>query len=379
MRNGHRVIDTDAHQMEPPGMWKDYIAPAFADRAPSIDDMGNGRVGMCVEGQPITKQDGSYPMHSKEFLEAAAKGMEKHEKTRAAGFRPEARLADMDRYGVDVQVLYPTVGGQILGKEFSDPELLAAVCAAYNDWSREYCSRATERLRWAAMLPMQAADLAVEEALRAAANGAAGFYVRPNPVAGRNLHHEDNDPVWTAIEDLGLPVCIHDSGSPYLPSFGDRMETHTSGHILAHPFEAMAAMTCLIWFGVIERHPSLRVVHVEADGGWLPYWLQRMEQHWQFSGNAEHPLLKRRPTEYFKSNFLVACRGDEMTLPAVCELVGDDYLAFNTDYPHPDGTWPTGLADLENQPLPAESIKKIFWDNAAPLFGVDSPAPTGIQ
>ena len=378
MRNGHRVIDTDSHQMEPPGMWKDYIDPTFADRAPGIRDMGNGRVGMCVEGQPITKQDGSYPMHSKEFLEAAAKGMEKHEKTRAAGFRPEARLADMDRYGVDVQVLYPTVGGQILGKEFDDPELLAAVCAAYNDWSREYCSRATERLRWAAMLPMQAADLAVEEARRAVANGAAGFYVRPNPVAGRNLHHEDNDPVWTAIEDLGLPVCIHDSGSPYLPSFGDRMETHTSGHILAHPFEAMAAMTSLIWFGVIERHPRLRVVHVEADGGWLPYWLQRMEQHWQFSGNAEHPLLKRRPTEYFKSNFLVACRGDEMTLPAVCELVGDDYLAFNTDYPHPDGTWPAGLADLENQPLPPESIKKIFWDNAAPVFGVDSPDPASV-
>ena len=85
-RNGLRVIDTDAHQMEPPGMWAAYIDPSFADRAPRIDDMGNGRVGMCVEGQPITKQDGSYPMHSKEFLEAAARGMEKHEKARAAGF-----------------------------------------------------------------------------------------------------------------------------------------------------------------------------------------------------------------------------------------------------------------------------------------------------
>ena len=377
MRNAYRVIDTDAHQMEPPGIWTDYIDPAFVDRAPRIGDMGDGRPGMCVEGQPITKQDGNYPMHSKEFHEAAAKGMEKHEKARAAGFRAEARLADMDRYGVDVQVLYPTVGGQILGKEFADPELLAAVCAAYNDWSREYCGQASERLRWAAMLPMQAPDLATEEARRAAANGAAGFYVRPNPVVGRNLHHGDNDPVWSTIEDLGLPVCIHDSGSPYLPSFGDRMETHTSGHILAHPFEAMAAMTCLIWFGVIERHPALRIVHVEADGGWLPYWLQRMEQHWQFSGNAEHPHLKRRPTDYFKSNFLVACRGDEMTLPAVCELVGDDYLAFNTDYPHPDGTWPGGLADLENQPLPNASIRKIFWDNAAPLFGVDSMGSAG--
>ena len=370
MRNGFSIIDTDSHQMEPPGIWADYIDPAFADRAPRIGDMGNGRTGMCAEGEPITKQDGNYPMHAKEFLEAAARGMEKHEKSRAAGFRPAARIADMDEHGVDAQVLYPTVGGQMLGKEFKDPELLAAVCRAYNDWSLEYCGEAPERLRMAAMLPVQAPDLAIEEARRAADKGAACFYVRPNPVCGRNLHHEANEPLWSALEELGLPACIHDSGSPYLPSFGERMETHTSGHIIAHPFEAMVAMMSLIWFGVVERHPKLRIVHVEADAGWLPYWLQRMEQHWEFSGNAEHPLLKKRPTEYFKSNFLVACRGDEMTLPAVCELVGDDYVTFNTDYPHPDGTWPAGMADLEKQPLPEASIRKIFWDNAAPWFGV---------
>ena len=220
------------------------------------------------------------------------------------------------------------------------------------------------------MLPVQAPDLAIEEAKRTAAKGAAGFYVRPNPVCGRNLHHEANDPLWAVVEELGIPLCIHDSGSPYLPSFGERMETHTSGHIIAHPFEAMVAMMSLIWYGVIERFPRMRIVHVEADAGWLPYWLQRMEQHWDFSGNAEHPLLKKRPTEYFKSNFLVACRGDEMTLPAVCGLVGDDYVTFNTDYPHPDGTWPAGMADLEKQPLPESSIRKIFWDNGAGVFGL---------
>ena len=88
------------------------------------------------------------------------------------------------------------------------------------------------------------------------------------------------------------------------------------------------------------------------------------------NGNAEHPELKRRPTEYFKSNFLVAARGDEPTLPAVCDLVGDDYVTFNTDYPHPDGTWPAGMKDLEAQPIPEASLRKIFWDNAAPWLGL---------
>jgi predicted TIM-barrel fold metal-dependent hydrolase len=370
MRNGFRVLDTDSHQMEPPAMWKTYIDSEYADRAPAVGDYGGGRSGMMVEGEPVTNQHGAYPMAAKEFLDAAARAMERFERSRSAGYSAEARLQDMDEQGVDAQIIYPTVGGQILGKPFADQDLLAAVCRAYNDWSLEYCAKSPDRLLMAAMLPMQFPDLAAEEAKRVAAEGARGFYLRPNPVAGRNLHHPDNETLWTVLEGLGRPICIHDSGSPYWPSFGERMETHTSGHIIAHPFEAMVAMMSLIWFGVIERHPDLKILHVEADAGWLPYWLQRQEQHWDFSGNAEHPELKKRPTEYFKSNFLVAARGDEATLPAVCELVGDDYVTFNTDYPHPDGTWPQGMEDLEGQALSESSLRKIFWDNGAGWFGL---------
>jgi uncharacterized protein len=99
----------------------------------------------------------------------------------------------------------------------------------------------------------------------------------------------------------------------------------------------MVAMVALNWFGVIEKFPGLKIVHVEADAGWLPYWLQRQEQHFDFSGKAEHPLLKKRATEYVTSNFLVAACGDERTLPAAVDLIGEDYLAFTTDDPHPDG------------------------------------------
>ena len=368
MRNGYQIIDTDSHQMEPTNIWRDYIDSEFADRAPAVDTYPSGRRGLMVEGEPITKQDGSYPMDAEEFHQATVRAMQRFSRARESGFSPSARIHDMDEQQVDMQVIYPTFGGQILGKPFRDPELLAAVCRAYNRWSLEYCSAAPDRMMMAAMLPMQAPDLAVAEAKWAAEAGAKCFYVRPNPASGRNFYHEDYDPLWSLLEDLQLPMCLHDSGSPYLPSYGDRLETHTSGHIAAHPFEAMVAMMSLIWYGVIEKHPRLKVVHVEADAGWLPYWLQRMEQHYEFSGNAEHPLLKKSPTEYFLSNFLVACRGDERTLPSVCDLVGDSNLAFNTDYPHADGTWPGGIQAMTEQPLPEKSIKKIFWDNPASYF-----------
>ena len=257
MRNGYRVIDTDCHQMEPVDIWAEYIDPEFADRAPTMQEIGNGRTIMVVENEPLAKQDGSYPMDAKEFLEATVRGMKRFERARATGFSPASRLDDMEEQGVDAQVIYPTVGGQLLGKPFRDPELLAACCRAYNDWSLEYCSIASEKLLMAAMLPVQSPALAIEEAHRASEKGASAFYIRPNPIDGRNYYHEDLDPLWATLAELGKPICIHDSGSPHLPSFGDRMHTHTSGHIIAHPFEAMVAMMTLIWYGIIEKYPAL--------------------------------------------------------------------------------------------------------------------------
>ena len=186
---------------------------------------------------------------------------------------------------------------------------------------------------------------------------------------GRAIFHEDYLPLWAEVEKLGRPISTHDSGSASVESFGDRMDTHVTGHILSHPFEAMAAMAGLIWYGVIEKFPKLRVVQVEADGGWVPYWLQRMEQHWDFSGNSEHEYLSKRPTEYFKSNFFVAFRGDEPTMKAALDIVGDNNFLWDTDYPHPDGTFPWGIDAVLKQAIPHSSKKKILWDNATRAFG----------
>src|SRR5215813_9882182 len=265
MRNGRRVIDTDCHQIEPPDLWVERIEPRFRDRAPRIGDYHGTRT-MMVEGEPFTDERSGYRFHSPEFLAALRRGMERFARLREAGFGAAARLADMDEHGVDVQVLYPTSGGQMLGRVFEDVELLAACCRAYNDWSADYCAAAPDRLRWAAILPLQAVDLAVEEARRTAARGAAAYYLRPNPICGRNLYHHDHAPLWAEVERLGVPLSIHDSGSPHLPSFGKRLETHTSGHIIAHPFEAMATMVGLIWYGIFERIPISRCSRRRTSG-----------------------------------------------------------------------------------------------------------------
>ena len=166
-------------------MWARYIDDNFKDQANGIGDMGNGEQGMVCEEEPLAKQDGAYPMHSAEFLAASRKVMKRFDRSRRQGVSAASRLADMDEQGVDAQVIYPTVGGQLLGKPFHDTELLLACCQAYNDWSLAYCSADTKRLRMAAMLPVQAPDLAVAEVSRLVEQEAACFYLRPNPIAGR--------------------------------------------------------------------------------------------------------------------------------------------------------------------------------------------------
>ncbi len=372
MKNGFKIFDADCHLMEPEYVFEKYIDERYKSQAPRMGNApDSGRRTFLVEGEPFTREKGKYPMAAPAFLNAVRKAMQRFERAAKQGFSAEARLQDMDEQGVDIQVCYPTAAGQMLGREFRDTRLLAACCRAYNDWSADYCSKDPKRLRWSAILPMQDVEEAIKEAHRAAGNGAISFYVRPNPVRGRAIFSEEYLPLWREVEKLGRPISTHESASASVPSFGDRMDTHVSGHILSHPFEAMAAMTGLIWYGVIEKLPKLRIVHVEADGGWVPYWLQRMEQHWNFSGNAEHEYLTRRPTEYFKSNFFVAFRGDEPTMKAAVDLVGDNNFLWDTDYPHPDGTFPWGVGAILEQPIAAESKRKILWDNAVRAFSLN--------
>jgi predicted TIM-barrel fold metal-dependent hydrolase len=372
MRDGFKIVDTDSHMMEPEWLWERYMEDAYKSQAPKVGlAPESNRRTFLVEGDSFVREKGKYPMAAPAFLNAVKKAMERFDKAKKAGFSAQSRLADMDEQGVDTQIMYPTVAGQMLGREFRDTKLLAACCRAYNNWAADYAAAAPDRLHWAAILPMQDPEEAIKEARRAAQAGCVSYYMRPNPVRGRSLWSDDYLPLWMEIEDIGKPISTHDSASSSVPSFGDRMDTHVSGHILSHPFEAMAAMAGLIWYGIFEKFPKLKVVHVEADGGWVPYWLQRMEQHWDFSGNAEHEYLTMRPTEYFKRNVCVAFRGDEPTLKAAIEIVGDNNFTWDTDYPHPDGTYPWGIEAMMKQPIPNESRRKLLWDNAARMFNLN--------
>ena len=216
---------------------------------------------------------------------------------------------------------------------------------------------------------MQDVEEAIKEANRAAEAGLRQLLHAAQSGARPLAVDDDYLPLWMEIEELGKPISTHDSASSSVPSFGDRMDTHVSGHILSHPFEAMAAMAGLIWYGIFEKFPKLKVVHVEADGGWVPYWLQRMEQHWDFSGNAEHEYLKARPTEYFKRNVCVAFRGDEPTMKAAVDI--GRRRQFHLGHRLSASRRHLSVGDRRDDASSRSSRqarRKILWDNAARAF-----------
>ncbi len=348
-----RVIDVDGHLAEPPGLWDRYLEPRFRDQAPRwvLDDQGRRRLLLGGSLKPPVP----FPP-GPALIDTTAQ----HD--------AKTRLADMDREGIDVMAMYPTVGLYFYGIERVD--VTVALCRAYNNWAHDYCSASPERLLAPVLLPQLDVHEAVLELRRGVDElGARAGMLRPNPVAGRTLDHPAFEPLWERFEETGATLVLHEGTTQDVPQVGfDRYEGYLFRHMISHPFEQQMALLSLICGGVLERHPGLRVLMVEAGLAWVPYWLERMDHHVEKWGFASLPLALT-PTEFFRRQCFVSADAEETLLPFVIQAIGDDNLCFSTDYPHPDHDFAgivAGLAARED--LSESSKRKILCDNALRAF-----------
>ena len=145
---------------------------------------------------------------------------------------------------------------------------------------------------------------------------------------------------------LGIPIGIHEGSSVIVPTLGsDRPFNPLILHAVSHAFEEMLSCAQLIAFGTLERHPGLRPVFLESGGGWVPFWIERLdEQAETFGGFC--PDMPLRPSEYFARQCAISFEVDEATLPALLPFVGRDRVVWGSDYPHHDATFPGAVAAL---------------------------------
>ena len=384
---GLKVMDSDMHCIEPADLWERYIDSRYRNRAPrgSAEVVRLALPFLVVDGKampalaPGSAQGGSTPADVLGLLEAPVllsilRRQQRVQDAAERGWPAEAQLDAMDREGVDRTVVFPTSGLFALGLDSIEDDFAAAIARAYNDWLYDYCQADPYRLLGAAMIAPHSVEAAVAEARRAVRElGFRAVFVRPNPVRGRNWHDPYYEPLWSELEGLGVPVGFHEGVGALLPQVGQRFGTNIfMRHVTCHPMEMMLAVVSLCAGGVLERHPALRVAYLEANCGWVPWLLDRMDDHYEIELGIPHDTLPRKPSEYFKQQCFVSMEADEHFAKQVIEVLGDDNLVFSTDWPHPDSKYPDSVGAFLQNPLPPASHRKILWDNCLRLYGLKS-------
>ena len=363
--NELRIIDIDGHVREADDLFERYLEPPFRARAPKVEKVANGQMLFRLEGERHHRRPDETPFRVKD--DGSPTNENRHLAT-----DPKDRLRAMDRDRIERGLLFPSAGLYL--PSVQEEAYAAALCRAYNNWLYDYCGEDRNRLMGVGVIPIQDVKLAIAEAKRVVNElGFKGIFVRPNPVKGRNIDDAYYDPLYKTIVELGIPLLVHEGSGAFLPTAGaDRFAgkwffTHT----ISHPVEQMLASLGLICGGALERNPELQVVFLEAGAGWLPYWLWRMDEHYEILP-FQVPRLKMKPSDYFHRQCYTSFEADETRLGEVIDSIGADRVVFASDYPHWDATFP-GVTDmiLNRKDLGADTKRKLMGENAARLLRLD--------
>lgn len=371
MSQRYDVVDADAHVLEPIDAWQTYIDPKFREKAPRMiyTDDGGEIFYFCDEFSLGSRHKTLGGCGSMGARDGEVSNDIKYVEGRKGGFDPHARIPDMDKEGVDAVFLYPTLG--LFLDVITDPAQAAANCRAYNRWLAEYCSAYPERLFGAAALPMQSVQAAIDEMRHCAKEfGFKACFVRPNPYNGRPLHHKDFYPVWEQAQEMGMAIAIHGGGAQ--PNLGaDRFpskEGFAVEHCVVHTFEMMAAAASFIMCGICDRFPRLRVGFMEAGGGWMLGWLDRMDRHVDDKGMNDTGLT-HRPSELFARQCFISFEPTEKSLKVTADAIGPTNILWASDYPHHDGFW--GAAKMiKKMGLKPELEALIMAEGAKRFYGM---------
>ena len=361
------IISADSHITEPPDTYTARIEPRFKDRAPHVvRDPKRGDL-FVIEGidKPI-------PMG---LVAAAGKPAEELSKFGArfddmhrGGWDPEARLADQARDGVAAEVLYPTVGMMLCNHP--DVDFKQACFDAYNLWIAEYCATHPDRLIGVGQTAVRSVADGIRDLERIKALGLRGVMMPGNPGVA-DYDDPMYDPLWEAAAGLGLPLSFH-----ILTSQQDtfRVRGPKINAFMSIIRGCQDIIGTFIFSGVFERQPRLRLVCVEADAGWVPHFMYRMDHAWErhrywLTGGP----LTRLPSEYFREHIYATFQDDWVAFQ-VKDLCNIRRLMWANDFPHSDSTWPNSQAVLAKQAghLTEEERDLILHDNVAELYGLEA-------
>lgn len=374
-----RVFDCDAHIMEGAEVFAEkYWGSKYADRRPytvSIKDRPfwvidgqiaprwNGR-GTYILGTPVRHGDVRVPGPT-----VTDESLDSLEISNAA-----ARLADMDRENIDVQVIYSSL---FLAPLTQDPGYAAALYGSYNRYLADKIGK-HDRLKWVACVSLLDPALAANEVREAKRNGAVGVSIFGT--AGERLIDEPQFlPFWEAAEAEQLPVAVHVGWC--FPALASSMDNVYYAGSMGFSLPVLLGFMAVLGGGILDHCPSLKVGFFEAGIEWVHFCVDRMEMRYPRAKRlaaavgAKPPVAKHSPLEYLKSGrVFFNFETEDSLLPQVIDLVGENQLLFASDMPHASREHFAARDFMQRTDLAESTKQKLLWDNGERYYGIKVPA-----
>jgi predicted TIM-barrel fold metal-dependent hydrolase len=341
-----RVFDADGHVVEQDRELLDYFDPPYRGRAELL-------------GNPFFPTLDGWHRQAMSIADGTQPGVDEDDTA--------AWLTLMDQTGIDETVLYPTAG--LAQGLIKDPDWGVAVCRAYNNFLYENYIKVSPRIHAVALLPMQDPAEAIKELRRAVKElkmlgGLIAPVGLPFP-AGHPSYHL----VYAEAEKLGCVIALH--GAPAVGLGFDFFTRLIQARALTHPFSQLIHLTNIIFEGVLEKYPGLRLLSLEAGASWVPFLMDRLDLEWDKRGTRQAPLLKKKPSEYLKGGqVFYNCDVKEHIIPTVIAMVGEDLLLYASDFPHEHDQDET-IATLRSREDLSERVReKILYHNGRKVYGL---------
>jgi uncharacterized protein len=362
-----KLVSADSHVVEPPDLWLKRIDRRYLEVAPRLIREADQDYFFVAGSE---REKAGIGMASAAVKKAEELSMaERWENVLPGAYDPFARIQDMERDGIEAEFLYTSFGLRMFS--ITDLDYQFACFQAFNDWLANYCASFPKRLFGAAMIPNQPAARATAEMERCARMGLRAAMISVSEGGDKEYDNPIYERIWSASEDLGLPISLHLAAS--------RKSFAHSGNILVD-FSlgftpAMYSVALMIFSGVFDRHPKLKVATVENDAGWAAMLLERMDFRYErdrfWAGPSNGITSGRLPSLQFREHVYCTFMRDH-TAVRNREFIGRQNIMWGSDYPHQDSSFPNSAKIVAEHfaGVPLEDQVRIGRQNAIDLYNL---------
>jgi predicted TIM-barrel fold metal-dependent hydrolase len=367
------IIDADTHIAESEIMWKLFDKPMYHRRpvlvaAPDDTLYRDFNVLWLIDGHIFPKAAGKGGFR---IITPTASKRESGRTDISLGCREitdvEARLADMDRAGVEIQVIYPTL---FLIYVTDDLDLDIALCRAYNRFLGQVYGKSKSRLRWVAVLPLRSVHESIEQMNEAKHGGAVGIFFH-GMIGSLTLNNPHFFPIYGEAEKLDMPICVHTG--PGCSELLNLFDLGLNGTFANSHLPPLIAFRDLVTSEIPERFPNLRFGFLEVSSSWVPFLYHHLKRSARPRPSFPNARWKHQSAKELFRNYriYVACEADE-DIPYLAQYIGEDNLLIGSDYGHNDPAEERQLvATMTSRPdLTPALVDKIFLDNPRRFYGL---------